>query len=106
MSYNIGASATQFGTANNNIAVANMDNLFVDAATNSPDGDYQLKPGSAGSNNGSDGTDRGVFGGLAITNRYTLSGLAPIPVIYKIITPGVTTPAGDLKVTIMARTIK
>lgn len=106
VSYNIGASAAQFGTANNNIVVANMTNLFVDAATNSPDGDYQLKLGSAGSNNGSDGTDRGVFGGTAISNRYTLSGLAPIPVIYKIISSGVTTPAGDINVKIMARTIK
>ncbi len=107
VSYNIGTSANnQFGTAKNNIVVANMANLFVDAAANSPDGDYQLKPGSAGSNNGSDETDRGVFGGVAITNRYTLSGLAPIPVIYKIITPSVTTQSGDLQVTIQARTIK
>jgi len=107
VAYNIGTSVNnQFGTANNNIVVANIANLFVDPATNSPDGDYQLRPGSAGSNNGSDGTDRGAFGGLAITNRYTLSGLPPIPVIYNITTTGVTTSSSPLSVTITAKTVQ
>lgn len=105
VSYNIGGSPNQFGTANNNIVVTDFAALFVDPATNTTDGDYQLKPNSAGSNNGSDGTDRGAFGGTAITNRYMLSGLANIPVVYEISTSGVAGPNG-LNVGIKARTIK
>ncbi len=87
VSYNTSASATnQFGTTNNNIVITDMSTLFVDPATNTTDGRYQLKPGSAA---GADGTDRGAFGGLAVTNHYTLSGLAAIPVIYNINTSGV-----------------
>lgn len=106
VSFNISASASnQFGMANNNIVVTNMTTLFVDPASNTTDGDYQLRSGSPGSNTGSDGTDRGAFGGLAPANRYTLSGLPPIPVIYEITTQGVAGPAG-LPVTIKARTVK
>jgi len=102
VSYNTSASATnQFGTTNNNIVITDMSTLFVDPSTNTTDGRYQLKPGSAA---GADGADRGAFGGAAIDNRYTLSGLAPIPVIYDIATPGPTST--DLPVTISARTIK
>jgi hypothetical protein len=103
--YNIGTAASQFGTADNNIVVPDMSALFVDPAGNTTDGDYQLEPGSPGSGNGSDGTDRGPFGGAAVTNRYAMSGLAPIPVIYNISTTGVTDATG-LPVTIKARTIK
>lgn len=103
-SFNISASAGEFGIANNNIIVANMNTLFVNSTVRTTDSVYQLKPNSPGSANGSDGTDRGAFGGVAITDRYTLSGLANIPVIYSITTPGVTST--DLPVTIKARTIK
>lgn len=104
VAYNISASTTgQFGTVNNNIVVTNQTLLYVTSA--SSDGKYQLKPASPGSNNGSDGTDRGAFGGLSFNNRYTLSGLAPIPVVYDISTAGVSDASG-LPVTIQARTIK
>ena len=102
VSYNVGTSATQFGTANNNIVVASINSLFVSSA--SPDGSYQILSGSVASNSGSDGTDRGAFGGVAVTDRYTLSGLAAIPVIYSVSTPGTTTT--NLPVIIQARTIK
>lgn len=105
VSYNISSSATgQFGTANQNIVVADMTQLFVASGTS--DGKYKLKVSSPGTGNGSDGTDRGAFGGAAVGNRYTLSGLAPIPVIYGISTSGVATVADGLSVTISARTIK
>lgn len=105
VSYNISASNTgQFGTANQNKVVTNMATLFVASGTS--DGKYKLKTGSPGSNNGSDGTDRGVFGGVAAGSRYTLSGLAPIPVIYGITTSGVASPSSGLTVTINAKTIK
>ncbi len=87
--------------ANNNIVVAAINTLFV--TSSSPDGSYQLKLALC-SQQGSDGTDRGAFGGVAVSDRYTLSGLAAIPVIYSISTPGAT--ATNLPVTIQARTIK
>jgi hypothetical protein len=105
VSYNVSAFVSgQFGTANNNIIVNDFNNWFVTPITaNSVDKDFQLQ---AGTTPGSDGTDRGAFGGAAITNRYALSGLAPIPVVYQITTSGVATPAGALPVTIKARTIQ
>ena len=108
VSHNIGSSSVvHFGTANNNAVVSNMTaNLFVPAAGASTDGKYQLKAGSPGSSNGSDGTDRGVFGGGAVSSRYILSGLAPIPVIYEISTTGVATPSTGLNVTIKARIVE
>ena len=104
LTYNIGTSATQFGTANGNKVVADMTTLFVTAGTT--DGKYKLQTNSPGSHNGSDGTDRGAFGGSVVSNRYTLSGLAAIPVIYKLTTSGVATQQDGLSVTISARTIK
>ena len=84
IAYNIGTLSTQFGTADNNLVVPAITTLFVTSA--SPDGAYQIAGGSQANNNGSDGTDRGAFGGAAVTSRYTLSGLAAIPVVYKITT--------------------
>ena len=105
VTYNVSASANnQFGTANNNIIVSDFSTWFVSILmANSTDKDYQLRSGTTP---GSDGADRGAFGGSAITNRYTLSGLAPIPVVYQITTSAVATPAGTLPVTIKARTIQ
>ena len=103
VSYCVSSSSTgQFGTANNNIVVTNISSIFVTPGTS--DGAYQLKSGSVASNNGSDKTDRGAFGGI-ITNRYTLSGLPPVPVIYQF-TTGVASQSAGLPVTIKARTIK
>lgn len=104
LTYNIGTVSTQFGTANGNKVVADMSTLFV--SSGSTDGIYKLRSGSPGSGNGSDGTDRGAFGGAVTANRYTLSGLANIPVIYKLTTSGVATQSSGLSVTISARTIK
>ena len=103
IAYNIGTLATQFGTTNNNLVVPAITTLFINSA--SRDGMYQVAAASQASNNGSDGTDRGAFGGAAVTNRYTLSGLAHIPVIYEITSAGVANASG-LPVTIKARTIK
>jgi hypothetical protein len=102
VSYNIGTLSTQFGTADNNLVVAGITTIFVTSA--SPDAAYQIADGTAADNSGSDGTDRGAFGGTAVISRYTLSGLAAIPVIYEITSPGATSTT--LPVTIKARTIK
>jgi hypothetical protein len=101
INYNIGTLSTQFGTADNNLVVPAITTLF--ATSTSTDGAYQIAAGSQANNTGLDGTDRGVFGG-AVTSRYTLSGLAAIPVVYKVTTAGVGT--ASLNVTIQARTIK
>jgi len=102
IAYNIGTLSTQFGTSDNNLVVPAITSLFVTGG--SADGAYQIAGGSPANNSGSDGTDRGAFGGAAVTSRYTLSGLPAIPVVYQITTAGVT--AADLPVTIQARTIK
>jgi hypothetical protein len=74
--YNTGSSASQFGGGTGNIVIPNMAaSLFVASGTS--DGKYQLQPGSAAV---SDGTERCAYGGLAVTSRYALSGLAPIGV--------------------------
>ena len=102
VSYNIGTLSTQFGAADNNLVVPAITTIFVTSA--SPDGGYQVADGTVADNSGSDGTDRGAFGGTTVISRYTLSGLAAIPVVYEITTPGATSTT--LPVTIKARTIK
>ena len=101
VNYNIGTLSTQFGTTDNNLVIANIASLFI--MNNSTDGAYQITPASQANNTSYDGTDRGAFGG-AITNRYTLSGLANIPDVYKVTTSGVGN--GSINVVIQARTIK
>jgi hypothetical protein len=102
IAYNIGTLSTQFGTADNNLVVPAITTLFI--TSTSTDGAYQIATGTQANNTGSDGTDRGAFGGTAVISRYTLSGLAAIPVIYQVSTPGATST--NLPVTISARTIK
>lgn len=103
ISYNIGTLVTQFGATNNNLVVPAIATLFVNSP--SRDGAYQVAPGSVANNSGKDNTDRGAFGGASPTARYTLSGLAPIPVLYEINTTGIADATG-LPVIIRARTIK
>ena len=100
--YNVGTLSTQFGTADNNLVVPAITSLFI--TSTSTDGAYQIANSSPADNSGSDGTDRGAFGGAAVTNQYTLSGLAAIPVIYSVTTAGATSTT--LPVTLQARTIK
>ncbi|GAB1452383.1 hypothetical protein MASR2M47_24390 [Draconibacterium sp.] len=104
IAYNIGTQTAQFGTSNNNLVVPDISTLFVGG--NSKDGSYQIKSGSQAYKNGSDGTDRGAFGGAIASSRYTLSGLAPVPVVYEVTTTGAVSAETGLPVTIKARTIK
>ena len=87
IAYNIGTQPTQFGTDDHNLVVPAIPSIFV--TSKSPDGAYQIAQGSVANNSGSDGTDRGALGGAAVSGRYTLSGMAAIPVIYEITTSGV-----------------
>ncbi|MEI6523637.1 MAG: hypothetical protein WCO37_09090 [Bacteroidota bacterium] len=109
---NIAPTASQFPTGYNstNLVVTESqqnNTLFVPAATNTDDGDYQLRPaykvGTATPNNlGADGTERGVYGGAY---PYTKSGIGPIPVIYKVNTNGVANQSG-LNITISTKAVK
>lgn len=80
--------------------VINISTLFV--ASGTTDGAYQLI--SSPQTVGFDGYQIGAYGGPAITNQYTLSGLAAIPVIYSIQTSGVSDNT-NLPVKIRARII-
>jgi hypothetical protein len=101
--YNTVSNSGVFTGTMGNIWEPNMTALFVSNSTT--DGNYQLQ--SAASNNvaGSDGAERGAFGGVTITNRYTLSGLAAIPVVYDVTTTGVSQPDTGLLVSVKARTV-
>ncbi len=104
VAHNIGGKMSPFGTANNNLIVEDMAQLFVARQSSASDAQYQLKPNSAAAGKASDGGDIGVFGGLVPQNRYILSGLPPVPVIYSVSTTGVATQNG-LPVTIKVRTV-
>ncbi len=97
----VSLSSVFSGTAEN-LWVPNMATLFV--ADDTTDGNYQLQAGSAGNAAGSDGAERGAFGGVVPTNRYNLSGLGAIPVIYELVTTGVSEAGTGLPVSIRART--
>jgi len=94
------ASAGQFGNTNsNNVAPANQ--LFVGAANNSTDGQYQLLPNAtAARNNAHDGTDRGAFGGLL---PYALSGVPNVPFISSLQIDATGLPTRQLNATIEAK---
>lgn len=104
IAYNIGTQDAQFGTSNHNLTVPDIASLFVGG--NSKDGFYQIKSGSVAHQSGSDGTDRGAFGGAIVSSRYTLSGLPSVPVVYEVSTTGAVSAETGLPVTVKARTIK
>jgi hypothetical protein len=97
---NIG-SGNQFPAGNGNQQNINMTDVFVGATGNSPDGQYQLKPGSPAIGAGNDGTDCGIFGGVT---PYVLSGLPAIPAIYEIDMPSAGTSTNGINVTVKAKT--
>jgi hypothetical protein len=87
----------------NPMYVSSADSLFVNSNTLafSYDKNYRLKPGSAGSGNGSDSTDRGVYGGVDFP--YQDGALPANPhIYYKSINPS-TNNNGDLPVNIKVR---
>ncbi len=104
IAFNIGTQTAQFGSSNNNLVVPDITSLFVGGE--SKDGFYQIKSGSQAYQNGNDGADRGAFGGAILSSRYTLSGLAPVPVVYEVTSTGAVSAESGLPVTIKARTVK
>jgi len=86
------------------VVVPAMNNLFVQDS--STDGNYQLQAGATGNVPGKDGAERGAFGGATVAQRYSLSGLATIPVIYSVSTTGVSEQDNGLPVKVEARIIK
>ena len=100
--YNTVSNNGVFSGTTGNLWVPNMATLFV--TTGTTDGIYQLQPGVANNAVGSDGAERGAFGGIVVTNRYNLSGLGAIPVVYDVTTTGVSEPGTGLLVSVKART--
>ena len=76
--HNLGHAA-QFGTANGNQSNVDMSTVFVGAAGNSTDGQFQLATNSPAAGAGFGGADAGMFGG---DTPYKLSGLPPVPAVY------------------------
>lgn len=95
-------SSAAFNGTTGNVQVPSMALLFVDSGTT--DGSYQLKSDPTYNQAGSDGSERGAFGGVVVTKRYNLSGLGAIPVAYEVTTTGVSEPGTGLPVTVKART--
>lgn len=103
VSYTTCTDSSQFPGTSNIVVEPNMTNVFQTSFP-STDGKYQLIPSWALTNPGLNG-DRGAFDGPS-ANRYTLSGLAAIPVIYDATTNGISQPGNLLPVNVKARTIK
>jgi hypothetical protein len=85
-------AGSPFGTTNGNQANVNMNDVFVcwsTCNTYSPDGRFQLKPGSVAAGAGYGGGDCGMFDG---NYPYVLSGIPPVPAIYYLNAQ----PVGDL----------
>ena len=109
---NIAPTAAQFpaGYNSTNLVITEsqqINTVFVNTATNSDDGDYQLRPAYkvgtvTPTNLGADSTERGVYGGAY---PYTKSGIGPIPVIYKVNTSGVANQTG-LNISISTKAVK
>jgi hypothetical protein len=110
--HNIAPTAAQFpvGYNTSNLVLTEsqqINTVFVNTATNTDDGDYQLRPayrvGTATTSNlGADGTERGVYGGAY---PYSKSGIGPIPVIYNVNTSGVANQTG-LNISISTKAVK
>jgi len=73
-----------------------MSSVFLGSASNSTDGQWQLKAGSPAIGAGSGGTNCGMFGG---TNPYRLSGIPSIPVFYKLTAPSRTATTNPYTIT-------
>lgn len=80
-------------TANNNILVTSGSSIFANwlitqtsATLTSTDNIWSIIDGSVADNSGTDGTDRGIFGGAM---PYVLSGIPAIPSFYSIGLPSI-----------------
>ena len=102
MQFNTVSLSSVFSGTMGNLWAPNMAILFVPEGTT--DSSYQLQAGSADNVAGGDGSERGAFGGIVATNRYNLSGLGAIPVVYEVTTTGVSEAGTGLPVSIKART--
>lgn len=99
-SYNI-AIATQVPAGNNNVQNVNSASIFVGYPTlgsYTSDNRYELLPASPAEGAGNGAVDCGIFGG---TNPYVISGIPPIPTIYKFESPNVVT--GNFNITVSTR---
>jgi len=99
-SYNV-ATGTQIPAGSNNQQNVNNASIFVGYPTQgsyTTDNRFELLMGSPAEGAGNGGVDCGVFGG---TQPYILSGIPPIPTIYKFESPNVVT--GNFNITVSTR---
>lgn len=114
----------EFCTMNNNISYGSIDNTFYQSGTNNLAGvdpqfvnypgppvlydyaiDLSLQPTSPGHNTGTDGTDRGVYGGLG--NLFTETGEPSIAEItaFTITSPTTIAPGGTLTISVTSKRV-
>jgi len=99
-SYNI-STGTQFPAGNNNQQNVSNSSIFVgwpSIGNFSEDGRFALLDGSPAEGAGNGGVDCGIFAG---PSPYILSGIPPIPTIYKFESPNVVT--GNFTITLSTR---
>jgi hypothetical protein len=92
------ANGTQFGNQNNNQQNVDMGTVFVGLTGNSPDGQWQLAPGSPAIGAGEFGVDCGIYGGV---NPYRLSGMPPVPSVYEL--SATAAPTNTINVSVKAK---
>ena len=100
---NLAESASLLPIGNGNANNTNMANTFIGypiQGITSDDGRYQLKAGSPAINAGYNGADAGMFGGI---NPYKLSGIPPVPSIYKLTAPGTVANGNPYTITVSIR---
>jgi len=99
IAYNLVAHSSLTGILGpGNITGVNMGEVFLgypNIGTNSNDGRWQLKADGPAKGAGENGIDCGMFGG---SSPYKLSGIAPVPIIYKAIIPTSGSTTGGLPV--------
>lgn len=99
ITHNSAVSAGGMPSGNNNVTGINFGDFFVNS-TGTSDSGWQLKTGSSAIGSGTNGVDRGMFGG---PTPYVLSGIPPYPAINSIITTGTGSNTTPLSVTISTK---
>jgi len=100
---NLAEGTSLLPAGNGNVNGVAMANVFVGYPTQgslSNDARFQLKSGSPAIGAGYNGADAGMFGG---TNPYRLSGIPPMPAIFKLTAPGTVTTSNPYTITVSAR---
>lgn len=102
--YNVQANGNDIGSSNGNIPSVTLNQIFVNAdpfgQTKVIDNYFLLKTNSPALTPGSDGTQRGIFGGAS---PFVLSGQPPVPIITELYNSGSANASTPLNVKITVR---